>query len=238
MSVYPQQSPTVHSEPLGDELCIYDWSRQKVHALNPTAARVWGLCDGRTSAAQIAATLQADWDIPNAEALVGLTLQQLAQAGLLAAPLEPPSGGRMLTRREALRLGVAAALLPVVHSIVAPSPVAAQTPGPTCSQVFDYTGAVQTFIVPPRVTAVTITALGAQGGASFNTAGGLGGQTVATVSVTPGETLYVYVGGIGGSGSFAGGGAGGFNGGASGGSPITGGPGGGEIGRASCRERV
>ena len=233
MSVYPRQSRTVHIEPLGDELCVYDWSHQEVHALNPTAARVWRMCDGQTSIEQMAAMLQADWGIPNAEALVAMTLHQLEQARLLAEPVKQPDEQRTLTRREALRLGVTAALLPVVHSIVAPSPAAAQSPRPTCSQVFNYTGAVQTFIVPAGVTAVTIDAIGAQGGSSFNTAGGPGGETVATISVTPGQTLYVYVGGMGGGGSFAGGGTGGFNGGGSGGSTIAGGPGGGGGGGAS-----
>ncbi|MCW5853849.1 MAG: hypothetical protein KIT87_27525, partial [Anaerolineae bacterium] len=181
----------------------------------------------------MAATLEAEWGTANADALVALTLAQLEQAHLLAEPVKQSSSQWTLTRREALRLGVAAALLPVIHSIVAPSPVAAQSPRPTCSQVFDYTGAEQIFIVPARVTSVTITALGAQGGASFSIPGGLGGETVATISVTPGQTLYVYVGGIGGTGSFAGGGTGGFNGGASGGSTIAGGPGGGGGGGAS-----
>ncbi len=133
MSVYPRQSRTVHIEPLGDELCVYDWSARQVHALNPTAARVWRMCDGQTSPEQMAATLEAELGIPNAEGLVELTLAQLEQVGLLAAPLEQPRGRPMLTRREALRLGIAAALLPVIHSLVAPSPVAAQSPRPTAT---------------------------------------------------------------------------------------------------------
>jgi len=73
---------------------------------------------------------------------------------------------------------------------------------------FSYTGAVQTYVVPACVTEVTISALGAQGGGAQ---GGLGGQAVATVPVTPGSTLYVYVGGRPtaqlGPGGFNGGGA-------------------------------
>ncbi|MFM2016558.1 MAG: hypothetical protein RL007_214 [Bacteroidota bacterium] len=73
---------------------------------------------------------------------------------------------------------------------------------------YSYTGAVQTYLVPPCVTSVTINALGAQGG---GTVGGLGGSATATVPVTPGSTLYVYVGGRPtaqlGPGGFNGGGA-------------------------------
>ena len=66
----PKRAETVHVEQLGDELCIYDWQRKEVHALNPTAARVWQQCDGQTSPQQIAAALAAELNVPNAEELV------------------------------------------------------------------------------------------------------------------------------------------------------------------------
>ena len=47
--MYPRQSRTTHTEQLGDEASVYDWARAQVHALNPTAARVWRQCDGATS---------------------------------------------------------------------------------------------------------------------------------------------------------------------------------------------
>jgi hypothetical protein len=129
---YPKQAVTVHVEQLGDELCIYDWRRRAVHALNPTAAQVWQLCDGRTSPAQIADTLQAELNAAQAEELVWLTLSQLERAQLLAEEVVKPSGRRVLSRRQFLKgLGMAAALLPVVRSIVAPPAVAAQSPRPT-----------------------------------------------------------------------------------------------------------
>jgi hypothetical protein len=43
--MYPRRSPTTHTEQLGDEASVYDWSRLQVHALNPTAACVWRQCD-------------------------------------------------------------------------------------------------------------------------------------------------------------------------------------------------
>jgi hypothetical protein len=129
---HPQQSETVHVERLGEELCIYDWQRKQVHALNPTAARVWQQCDGQTSPAQIATSLQADMPTPHAEELVWLTLDQLAKARLLRGDLAMPAALKRLTRRQFIRtMGLAAAALPVIHSIVAPGPVAAQSPTPT-----------------------------------------------------------------------------------------------------------
>ncbi|MBK7692632.1 MAG: T9SS type A sorting domain-containing protein [Bacteroidetes bacterium] len=73
---------------------------------------------------------------------------------------------------------------------------------PSGSQTFNYTGAPQTFIVPPGVTSVTINAFGAQG---FGQPGavapisvpGNGGRAQGLMAVTPGQVLTVYVGGQG-----------------------------------------
>jgi hypothetical protein len=72
-------------------------------------------------------------------------------------------------------------------------------------RVFPYTGDPQEFVVPEGVTAMTVSAYGASGGDGWNTAGagsaagrgGLGGNIQATLDVTPGETLCIYVGGAG-----------------------------------------
>lgn len=64
---------------------------------------------------------------------------------------------------------------------------------PPGSQTFSFTGGLQTFTVPPCVTSITVDARGAQGG---GTGGGLGGRAQATIPVTPGETLNIYVGGV------------------------------------------
>jgi hypothetical protein len=85
------------------------------------------------------------------------------------------------------------------------------------NQTFSYTGSQQTFTVPQGVAEVTVVAYGAQGGNGQKGAGGKGGRIQANLAVTPGETLYVYVGGQGGNvsspmGGFNGGGTGGPNG--------------------------
>ena len=87
--MHPRQSSTTHTEQLGEEASVYDWARAQVHALNPTAARVWRLCDGATSPDAIAAALRAEMGIPEAEAVVDLTLAQFARLHLLELPVEP-----------------------------------------------------------------------------------------------------------------------------------------------------
>ena len=68
---------------------------------------------------------------------------------------------------------------------------------------FNYTGAVQTWVVPPCVNTINVTAAGAKGG---GTTGGNGALVSATLSVTQGQTFYIYVGGNGICGSNTGGG--------------------------------
>jgi len=90
-------------------------------------------------------------------------------------------------------------------------PVIVQLCGPTSgSQTFTFTGSVQTFQVPACVSSIQVDAYGAQGGYHSTSTGGLGGRVRATLAVTPGEVLNIYVGGT--SSSTVGGWNGGGNG--------------------------
>lgn len=84
---------------------------------------------------------------------------------------------------------------------------------------FDHTAASQSWTVPTGCQYLMVDVLGAQGGS-----GGAGGRTRTLLEVTAGETLYMYVGGLGAnaasvscSATNPGNNAGGFNGGGSGG---------------------
>lgn len=59
---------------------------------------------------------------------------------------------------------------------------------------YSYTGGTQTYVVPSGVTSVSVDVVGAKG-ENGNEAGGNGGRVQATLTVTPGETLNIYVGG-------------------------------------------
>jgi hypothetical protein len=62
---------------------------------------------------------------------------------------------------------------------------------------FTYKGEIQTFIVPNRVTSIQVNAIGAKGGTGANgQAGGAGANITTTLNVTPGQTLYIVVGGF------------------------------------------
>lgn len=83
---------------------------------------------------------------------------------------------------------------------------------------FNYTGSVQTFVVPPCVTSITVDVIGGKGGDQTGTQGtsigGKGGRVQGTISVNPGDVLTIYVGGQGGIPTQN---VGGFNGGGNGG---------------------
>ena len=62
---------------------------------------------------------------------------------------------------------------------------------------YNYTGAIQQFIVPNRVTSIQVNAIGARGGTGGNgQVGGAGANITTTINVTPGQVLYIVVGGF------------------------------------------
>jgi hypothetical protein len=114
---------------LADETLVYDHDWQRAHCLNSTAALVWRHCDGRTSVEQLAALLPQG---EGAEAVVRLALDQLSRRGLLEEKVAPLTGQAGVSRREALKkLVVAAVALPAVMSIAAPKVCAGLSFGPT-----------------------------------------------------------------------------------------------------------
>ena len=112
---------------LPDEVLVYDRERHRAHCLNPTAALVFKQCDGETSVEEIARLLRAHLDAPTDEQWVHLALDRLEKAHLLQPPREGARERNRLSRRELLRrAGLAsAALLPIVTSLLAPSPAEA-----------------------------------------------------------------------------------------------------------------
>lgn len=115
---------------VGDELIIYDLHRDQGHALNHTAAFVFKQCNGQTSVEQMAARMAEELNIPYAEQVTNLALDRLYQANLLVdAPAFSSANG--ISRRDVLKLagkaGLAAAMLPVVTTMLVPPAAQAQS---------------------------------------------------------------------------------------------------------------
>jgi hypothetical protein len=145
------RSEGIITKDIDGELLIYDRTRDRAHCLNETAAAVWKLCDGRTTASEIAARLsgaegrrqkaEGSEQQPLDERVVWLALEQLCNSHLLEDPngktFWPASipGIANMSRREAVRrIGLSTAIaLPIVISMTAPTPAeAAVSCGATC----------------------------------------------------------------------------------------------------------
>jgi len=118
-------------EQLGEETLIYDLERDEAHHLNPTAAAVFGLCDGQTTIEELATEAAERLGQPLSVQIVDQAVEQLAERGLLSHGLAPEVGvsRREVVRRAALVGAGAAVAGPVIKSIVAPTPAMAQSNG-------------------------------------------------------------------------------------------------------------
>lgn len=119
---------------VADETIVYDETRDRVHRLNRTAALIWRHCDGRHTAAALAQAVQSaltagGTPAPVTEDVVWLALERLEKEHLLQGALVRPVSAPPMTRRDVLRkaalVGGMAVLIPVVQSIVAPTPAMA-----------------------------------------------------------------------------------------------------------------
>jgi len=121
---------------LPDEVLVYDRERDKAHCLNQTAALIWGYCDGKTTVPMMAQHLERDLNANKVdEKIVWYALDQLGKDHLLEEGFVAPSLLGGMTRRQMVQaLGVAAVIaIPLVTSIVAPTPAQASTCLPTGS---------------------------------------------------------------------------------------------------------
>jgi hypothetical protein len=117
-------------EEAGDELLVYNLRRHHAHCLNNTAVRIWRLCTGRLTVPQIASALKLSIDPVSSGTVVLDTIIQFDHLGLVE-----PMGGTVpdMSRRQMVRrIGAAAAAgitLPLITSIVAPTPAHAASCG-------------------------------------------------------------------------------------------------------------
>jgi hypothetical protein len=107
-------------EELGDELLVYDLTRDEAHCLGTVAARVWNACDGSTTVDSMSVQLSLDHETV-VDALSGLRACHLLDEGPAAAMTR-----RGLTMR-AVKIGAAAVAAPLIVSIAAPAAAMAVT---------------------------------------------------------------------------------------------------------------
>lgn len=127
------RSDQLLSTDVDGEVVVYDLLLDQSHLLSAGTAAVWRLCDGSRSIRQIGEAVFASYDHDTAEQLTAEALQQLGDAGLLAAPVTLPRPG-LLTRRSVLRgIGVAAVAVPMLTTLSAAPAAAASCVGVACN---------------------------------------------------------------------------------------------------------
>ena len=131
----PARTDELVVEELPDETLVYDLKRHRAHCLNRTSSLVWQHCDGRTTTAQMARMLEEELGLPRDEQIVGLALDRLQRAKLLADGTHAPGDEMSYSRRELVRklavVGGLTMLLPVITSLR--SPLAAMAASTTTS---------------------------------------------------------------------------------------------------------
>jgi PqqD family protein of HPr-rel-A system len=126
----PRRVDDLTCERVERELLVYSPLTGETHALNESAAVVFELCDGTISRAAMAAEVARRCGLPPDDAIVDLALADLEEAGLIVADdgERPAITRRSLIRRLGLT-AIAAAVLPVVETIMMPS---AEAQAPAC----------------------------------------------------------------------------------------------------------
>ena len=118
------------STEMDGEIIVYDRHRDVACSLNATAATVWRMADGTRTVPELADALRAQVNGLADEDLVMVTLDRLEEQGLIESGYERrDEETTRLDRRRFIRragvVGAGALALPVVQSIVAPTPAAA-----------------------------------------------------------------------------------------------------------------
>ena len=111
---------------VGTDLVVYDELNDRAHSLNAIAAHVYQHADGTRDLETLAVAATADLGIPADAAVVEEALVRLESVDLIAGG---HVGGRpgAIARRDALRrLGLVAAI-PLVTSLLVPSPLLARS---------------------------------------------------------------------------------------------------------------
>jgi hypothetical protein len=120
-------------EEIADELVVYDERRKLAHSLNRTASLVWRHCDGRRSIADLAALLRTELNPIADEDLVLVAIDRLEGIDLLEESSGRTADQARTSRRQVVRkvgrVGVLTLLVPVVTTLVAPTPAQAQSGG-------------------------------------------------------------------------------------------------------------
>jgi hypothetical protein len=115
------------TERVGAELVVVDTKRNKAHCLNESSAFIWEQCDGETTVVEIAERVEERFGHSEGLEVTRLALHQFVAARLLDGQTRVEAG--MNRRAFISKAALAAAAIPVIASVIAPTPVYAASCG-------------------------------------------------------------------------------------------------------------
>jgi hypothetical protein len=115
-------------EDVSEECVIYDAREKKAHHLNSTLTWIWRRCDGNTTMEALADTFERQFNITDGLPVLITGLEQLEERDLLDNPadLDLLAAEQAAISRRAVVSG-GSVLMPLVVSILAPTPAAAKS---------------------------------------------------------------------------------------------------------------
>ena len=119
-------------EEVSGELVVYDSLQKKAHHLNSTLTWIWHRCDGDTPMEALAAAFEQQFNVTNGLHVLSMGLEQLNANGLLENQIdidEVIAAQKNAVSRRAVVVG-GSVLMPLVVSILAPTPGTAKSPDP------------------------------------------------------------------------------------------------------------
>lgn len=126
--IFPRgRNKQIVTQKVENEMLVYDLKTDKAICLNPTAFFVWQQCDGKTSIAEMAGTLDKKVQNGAGEDMVWLALKELDKANLLDRKSFKFDKEIKVSRRKLIGYGVPMAALPVIMSLVAPAAAGTQS---------------------------------------------------------------------------------------------------------------
>lgn len=119
------------TQEIADEVMIYDLRSHQVHCLNASAAAIWQACDGSISVDSISEKAVEKFGFQFDADTVRNALGRLQECNLLEDALPALATEVSMSRRDLIKKigGGAVVMLPLITTIVAPTPAMAQSCG-------------------------------------------------------------------------------------------------------------
>jgi len=118
------------TEELTGEVVVYDKTNHQSHCLNKTMALIWQSSDGRHTVEEIVTIVEEELNVGTDVYTVVKALKDLDRASLLEPGFgiqEPDQPSRRTMARRLALASVTSAILPIISTIVAPTPAAAES---------------------------------------------------------------------------------------------------------------